>query len=127
MVYIQFSDDDGMTALYTASCNGHLEVVKYLATEAGADVNISDNQNTTPCDVAFSNGHIELARYLREACGASSGGNPTAVAALEESIQSLKHEILSLKRELGGRQRSYLFMLLAIAVVVLAYFNYSDR
>ena len=99
-----------MTALYIASSNGHLEVVKYLAAEAGADVNIPDSHGTTPCDAAFTNGHVELARYLREACGASSGSDPAAVSALEESIESLKHEISSLKRELGGRQRRYLFM-----------------
>jgi ankyrin repeat protein len=120
-------DDDGMTALFAAACNGHIEVVKYLASEAGADVNICDNQGTSPCDAAFSNGHVDLARYLREVFSAVSGEDSAAVNALEQSVESLKQEISTLKRELGGKRRQFAFFIVAIAVVILAYFNYSGK
>jgi ankyrin repeat protein len=112
-----------MTALYAAACNGHLETVKYLYSEGGADVNICDNLGTSPCDAAYNNGHIDVARYLRESCGATAGTDYAAILSLESSVDNLKDEISTLKKELGAKQRRFLYVLLALIVVLVAFVN----
>ena len=50
-------------ALITASFKGHLEVVKYLASQ-GANIEAQDNHNWTALIRASQNGHLEVVQYL---------------------------------------------------------------
>ena len=51
----------GVTALYVAAQNGHIDIAKILI-EAGADVNIQDNDGETALSKAPWNGHIDIAK-----------------------------------------------------------------
>ena len=105
-----------MTALYAASCNGHLDVVRYLR-EAGADESIADNSGITPAQAASANGHTHVGRYLRNPLSSSTaqsrrqGGGP--------EVTHLKSEICELKQELRGLQTWY-YMSLSLIVLIIA-------
>ena len=51
--------------LRCAACNGHLEVVKYLIEECGADVHAFDD---SALHLANGKGHLEVVKYLVEDC-----------------------------------------------------------
>ena len=53
----------GCTPLYTASKNGHVEVVKVLL-KANVDVNKADNDSETPLHMASIEGNEEVVRLL---------------------------------------------------------------
>ena len=59
-------DEDGTTALISASANGHLEVARLLC-EAGADKDKATQTGATALTRASENGHLEVARVLCEA------------------------------------------------------------
>ena len=103
-----------MTALYAASCNGHLDVVRYLR-DIGADISITDNAGVNPAQAAVMNGHGDVSRYLQSPLSASTerGGGFRGVA-------DLKSEITVLKEELRGMQKWH-YLSLSVAVVILAY------
>ena len=57
-------DSDGSTALYDASFQGTLEIVKLL-TEAGANLDIAGGENKVPpIAIAAAKGHLEVVEYL---------------------------------------------------------------
>ena len=57
------------TSLHLAAALGHLEMVRYLVEEAGADPRVQNDQEMTPLDLATVNGHLEVVRYLIEERG----------------------------------------------------------
>jgi len=57
---------NGVTPLYTASWNGHLEIVKLLL-EAKADVNAADTYGLTPLYMASQYGYTEVVKLLLDA------------------------------------------------------------
>ena len=60
------SDYDGRTPLHIASCDGHLEVVRYLL-DWGAPVHIRDRYGHSPLDDAIKFNHLEVIQLLRQA------------------------------------------------------------
>ena len=63
--YINIADD-ACVALYWAAMCGHLDVVKFLVEEHGADINTMDQRGHSPLHKAVINGHLEVAQYLVE-------------------------------------------------------------
>ena len=55
----------GRTALWYASYDGHLPIVKLLV-EAGADTDRADNNGKTPRAIATERGHAAVAKYLQQ-------------------------------------------------------------
>ena len=49
-----------------ASYNGHLDVVKYLIEEEGANPKLENIDNNTAYDIALETGHSEVAEYLEQ-------------------------------------------------------------
>ena len=57
------------TYLNLAAGYGHLEMVRYLVEEAGADPRLQSDQGVTPLDMAVCAGDLEIVRYLIEEQG----------------------------------------------------------
>ena len=55
--------NDGVTLLFMASQNGHVDVVRLLI-DAGALINQADEDGETPLWVASHKGHLAIVRYL---------------------------------------------------------------
>lgn len=55
---------DGIGVLLCASCQGYLEVCKYLVEELGADVNIPGARGVTPFMAAAESGDVPTVEYL---------------------------------------------------------------
>ena len=66
-------DNDGGDALYAASVNGHLEVVKRLL-EANANVSTQTKYGRTALHNAVCNGHRDVAELLLNAMATNSQG-----------------------------------------------------
>ena len=64
--HMNVKDDDGRTALYKASWNGHTEMVARLLA-AGADVEAKDNDGFTALIRASGKGHTEIVEMLLNA------------------------------------------------------------
>jgi ankyrin repeat protein len=88
------SDNDGWTRLYTASFDGHLEVVCALIA-AGADVNQANNDGEMPLHMAIFQGHLEVIHALI-AAGAdvnqanTYGQTPLWTASYQGHLEILK-------------------------------------
>ncbi|KAE8950869.1 hypothetical protein PR001_g33971 [Phytophthora rubi] len=53
-----------------AATGGHIDVVRFLVIDCGADVNTKDDYGRTALMVAATVGHIEVVRFLVIDCGA---------------------------------------------------------
>jgi ankyrin repeat protein len=79
-------EDDGLTLLHMSALDGHLDLVRCLILEFGADVNKRGLRGATPLYCAAQNGHIDVVRYLVEKHGADvnqathNGQTPLMVA-----------------------------------------------
>ena len=58
--------NDGVTPLYMASQNDHVEVVRLLI-DAGALINQADEDGATSLFMASLNGHVDVVRLLIDA------------------------------------------------------------
>ena len=54
----------GSTPVWMAAGLGHLDVVRFLASEARADVNKAANGGITSVSIAAGQGHLEVVRFL---------------------------------------------------------------
>ena len=54
----------GVTPLYIACQNGHVDVANFLVQEGGAEVNQAKTDGATPLHVARLNGHLYVMRVL---------------------------------------------------------------
>ena len=59
---------EGRTCLYTAAFKGHIDVVRVLVEEGGADVEVELADGSRAFDAAAHNGHEEVVEYLRWTC-----------------------------------------------------------
>jgi Protein kinase domain/Ankyrin repeats (3 copies)/Ankyrin repeats (many copies) len=66
----EIKDHDGWTPLDYAAFSGHLEMVKFLVKEAGADVESKDCHHYTPLYYAAMRGHLEVVKFLVKGAGA---------------------------------------------------------
>ena len=87
-------DNDGVTPLYVASENGHLEIVKFLIASGGS-VNEGDKDGITPLMIASNYGHFEVVKVLL-AAGAevnkisNNGNTPLHIASIDGHFEVVK-------------------------------------
>ncbi|KAL7461387.1 hypothetical protein ACHAXS_003047, partial [Conticribra weissflogii] len=62
--YVDWVSDTGFTALIIAAAHGHLDALRYLLTEANADVTAMHETRVTPLMYAAASGHVEAMRLL---------------------------------------------------------------
>ena len=62
-VSVNSCNDEGITALHCAACNGHLEILKFLL-EKGAEVNVVDIDGWTPLHGATCLGDVSVVTLL---------------------------------------------------------------
>jgi ankyrin repeat protein len=67
---VEAVDEDGENALQADCANGHLEIVRFLLSIAGAKLEATDNDGCTPLHYACCYGHLEIVKYLVESAGA---------------------------------------------------------
>ena len=87
---------DGMTLLYIAAAEGHLEVVRLLV-ESGANKDQGKTDTgSTPLHIAAAEGHLEVVRLLVES-GANKdqsktddGATPLFIAAAEGHLEVVR-------------------------------------
>ena len=87
---LEDTDEEGMTPLHWAACEGHPSVVAYLVTK-GADINAREGNQRTPLDLAFEIGKTSVVDHLVEkgagvGTEAHHGDTPQGLAALLVSI-----------------------------------------
>ena len=69
--------------------NGHIEVVKYLASRI-ADVNVKDTDGSTPYDLANQKGHIEVENFLVLVSTVPENAKEFVTAIENGTLESLK-------------------------------------
>ena len=87
----------GQTPLSYAAQNGHLEIIKFLVRESGADVESKSNNGQTPLSWAAANRHLEIVKFLVEEGGADVeskdsryGRTPLSYAAENGHLEIVK-------------------------------------
>ncbi len=65
IIDIEYKDTNGRNALYWASRNGHLNLVKYLL-DKGLKTNEADKGGRSPLWIAACNGHVGVIKALIE-------------------------------------------------------------
>jgi len=63
-------DYDGRTAIHLAASEGNIDVLKYLHTVRGFNINVVDRFGGTPLKDAIRQGHDDVARWIRSKGGA---------------------------------------------------------
>ena len=86
-------------SLRYASWNSHLEVVKYLIENCGA--NVHTQNNSALCD-ACSDGHLEVVKYLIEKCGADVKN--TNDEAIKRAVRINSPELIKYLIEHGANE-----------------------
>ena len=64
-----------------AAINGHLEIVRYLSAEHGADLHTSDDGGITALIGAAIKGHVAIVQYLAEQLATEPCSQPPRILA----------------------------------------------
>jgi len=75
---VDVPDNFGLTPLYYAAFNGHLEIVKYFVEHFSVNIHCANLFDQTILDMARKNNHTETVAYL-EGLGARTGSGPDSV------------------------------------------------
>jgi ankyrin repeat protein len=81
-VDVNYKNDKGQTALYSAACQGNTDVVEFLIA-AGATIDAEDNNKATPLMCSIWNKKSETAKYLLD-----KGADPKHKDAWGNSAES---------------------------------------
>ncbi len=65
---VNYTDQNGWSALHFAAQNGDLEMINFLLSK-GANVNCTNYEYHTPLHLAFKNNRIEVAQFLMDKGG----------------------------------------------------------
>jgi ankyrin repeat protein len=57
---------NGRTAIFYAAYNGHIDVVRYLVEQCGANAHVMMDENKNAAFFAESNGHNDVVDYLNK-------------------------------------------------------------
>lgn len=86
--FVNISDNNGLTPLYAASSEGHVEIVKSLLLYKNTDVNLANNQGWSPLHGTVKNGHEDVidllltnGRDININCEDIQGNTPLHIAA----------------------------------------------
>jgi len=132
----------GATPLHAAAFGGHLDIIKYLLTECGADPNITADDGTTALHLACAGGHREVITYVvknsnvdpfhsenRSSLGnvspfqaAALFGQHTAISAVLDAVlcddHQRMHKRMQFKHEQSLQEYMFRTMLLALSSAV---------
>jgi len=61
---MDIADNDGMSPFYIACLSGHIDVVQYLITTTGVQIDETPKSGLTPLYVATREGHLDVVKYL---------------------------------------------------------------
>jgi ankyrin repeat protein len=84
-------------ALHAACANGHLEIVRFLFTMAGANAEATNKDGCTPLHFACWHGQLEVVKYLVETAGANveaasnCGSTPLHYASHNNQLMAMKY------------------------------------
>jgi len=84
--FVNRSDGQGNTPLIGAAFGGHLETVRYLIDELGADVSLANEMGCTPLWIAAGYGHVDVLRRLIDAVqSGAERGSEALLHALQKA------------------------------------------
>ena len=81
-------DNDGLAAIHHAIMGGHIDVVRALVDDYGADVNRWDDDLQTALHYAANYGHVDIAKFLLE-----HGANVNAEDEEGDTVGNDKDEV----------------------------------
>jgi ankyrin repeat protein len=86
---------DRAPALFGASCNGHLDVVKELVLNYNVNIDQQNTENISPIMAAIGNNHYEIVKFLRDQGASlnqigSHGETCIFIASYSNSLESLE-------------------------------------
>jgi tetratricopeptide (TPR) repeat protein len=100
---VNAKDINGVTALWQAAANGHLDIVKVLL-ESGANVNIQHKSlGVTALWMAAREGHTEIVKLLLAAGADVKAGAKDTYTPLEIAKEKGHTEIIKLLKEYGAK------------------------
>ena len=65
---VDYLDRSYSTPLHIAACQGHMDIVDYLVSDAKCDLNCQTDGGNTPLTLASEHGHLDVVEYLHK-CG----------------------------------------------------------
>jgi ankyrin repeat protein len=118
-------NSDGSTLALLAACNGHKDVLEFLAAIKGIDIGLDVPRSgdlMTPAHFAAQNGHVAALIFLIVESGAnpsatnSEGSTPAALACrkgiklevLRDMIARIKVKLVQAKKAENEKERVYL-------------------
>jgi len=98
-------DYDGRTPLHLAASEGHLDVLKFLITVKGTNINVVDRWGGTPLADAMRHGHADSAKWIRSKGGLEEipKGAIDSMSEEEEEVRDDKGMVELMLKSRTGR------------------------